>query len=223
MVYLRAVFYPFKNLGVFLLLAFSAGACHRHTNLLMSNIQIPFDTHDNPTLTYHKAIACYEKMAAAQPGIFRLMEVGSTDVGKPLHVAVLNTSGEFDPVKIRQSGKRILLINNGIHPGEPEGIDATIMLLREYLSQPERQKALDQLVLVVIPVYNVDGCLNRGSHSRANQEGPESYGFRGNARNYDLNRDFLKTDSRNAQTFNEIFTTWMPDIFVDKHTSNGGD
>lgn len=189
----------------------------------MSSIQIPFDTQENQTLAYDEAIACYEKMAAAYPTIFHLMEVGSTDVGKPLHVAVLNTSGEFNPAKIRQSGKRILLINNGIHPGEPEGIDATIMLLREYLSQPERQKALEHLVLVVIPVYNVDGCLNRGSYSRANQDGPESYGFRGNARNYDLNRDFLKTDSRNAQTFNEIFTTWLPDIFVDNHTSNGAD
>lgn len=221
--YLRAVFYPFKNLGLCLVLVLFAGACHRHTHTAMSSIQIPFDTQENQTLTYDEAIACYEKMAAAYPRIFRLMEVGSTDAGKPLHVAVLNTNGDFEPEKIRQSGKRILLINNGIHPGEPEGIDATIMLLREYLSQPERQKALEQLVLVIIPVYNVDGCLNRGSYSRANQDGPESYGFRGNARNYDLNRDFLKTDSRNAQTFNEIFTTWLPDIFVDNHTSNGAD
>jgi hypothetical protein len=78
-------------------------------------------------------------------------------------------------------------------------------------------------VIVVIPVYNVDGCLNRNSFTRANQNGPESYGFRGNARNYDLNRDFVKCDSRNARTFNRIFRTWMPDIFVDNHTSNGAD
>jgi len=189
----------------------------------MSNFTIPFETDDNRTLTYHEAIACYEKMAAAHPDIFHLSKVGGTDSGEPLHVAVLNTVGEFDPVKVRQSGKRILLINNGIHPGEPEGIDATILLLRAYLSQPELQKALQHLVLVVIPVYNVDGCLNRNSYSRANQEGPESYGFRGNARNYDLNRDFVKCDSRNARTFNQIFTTWLPDIFVDNHTSNGAD
>lgn len=200
-------------------------ACHRHlpSTSKMAHFTLPFETNNNQTLQYHEAIACYEKMAAGYPGIFRLSTIGSTDSGHPLHVAVLNTSGEFDPEKIRQSGKRILLINNGIHPGEPEGIDATIMLLRDYLEKPEWQKALEHLVLVVIPVYNVDGCLNRGSYSRANQDGPEAYGFRGNARNYDLNRDFVKCDSRNARTFNRIFTSWMPDIFVDNHTSNGAD
>lgn len=189
----------------------------------MAHFKIPFESNENQTLTYQEAIACYEKMAETYPAIFKLSTLGSTDVGEPLHVAVLNTSGEFDPEKIRKSGKQILLINNGIHPGEPEGIDATILLLRDILEKPERQKALEQLVLVIIPVYNVDGCLNRGAYSRANQDGPEAYGFRGNARNYDLNRDFLKCDSRNARTFNQIFTTWLPDIFVDNHTSNGAD
>lgn len=189
----------------------------------MSNFSIPFETDQNRTLTYHEAIACYEKMAAARPDIFHLSTIGSTDSGQPLHVAVLNTAGEFDAAKIRQSGRRILLINNGIHPGEPEGIDATVMLLRKYLSDPKAHPALEKLVIVLIPVYNVDGCLNRNSYSRANQDGPESYGFRGNARNYDLNRDFVKCDSRNARTFNQIFTHWLPDIFVDNHTSNGAD
>lgn len=213
------------NRPLLLLGLLGLAACNRHINQppKMAQFTIPFETNDNQTLTYHEAIACYEKMAAAHPGIFQLSKVGSTDSGEPLHVAVLNTSGEFDPEKIRRSGKRILLINNGIHPGEPEGIDATILLLRDYLTKPERQKALEHLVIVVIPVYNVDGCLNRGSFSRANQEGPEAYGFRGNGRNYDLNRDFIKCDSRNARTFNKIFTTWQPDVFVDNHTSNGAD
>ncbi|MBK7939579.1 MAG: M14 family metallopeptidase [Lewinellaceae bacterium] len=184
---------------------------------------IPFEKNNNQTLTYHETITCYEKMAAAYPGIFHLSTSGSTDSGEPLHVAVLNTGGEFDPEKIRRSGKRILFINNGIHPGEPEGIDATVLLLRDYLEKPELQKSLEHLVLVFIPVYNVDGCLRRNSHTRANQDGPESYGFRGNARNYDLNRDFVKCDSRNARSFNAIFRTWMPDIFIDNHTSNGAD
>jgi Zinc carboxypeptidase len=184
---------------------------------------IPFDTHPDQTVTYHEAIACYEKMAAAHPSIFRLTTVGSTDSGYPLHVAVLSMDSEFDPVKIRASGRRILLINNGIHPGEPEGIDATLVLLRDYLAKPDLREHLRHLVMVFIPVYNIDGCLNRSAYSRANQNGPEAYGFRANARNYDLNRDFVKCDSRNARTFNQIFRHWNPDIFVDNHTSNGAD
>ncbi|MCB0532080.1 MAG: M14 family metallopeptidase [Saprospiraceae bacterium] len=216
-----------KNYLLLLLLPFMlalASCTHKtHPTKNMANFTIPFESNPNQTLTYDEAIACYEKMAAAFPGVVQFGPVGSTDIGKPLHVAVLSKDGEFDPERIRQSGRRILLINNGIHPGEPEGIDATVLLLRDLLTKPERQAVLDHLVLVVIPVYNVDGCLNRGSYSRANQDGPEAYGFRGNARNYDLNRDFLKCDSRNARTFNHIFTRWMPDVFVDNHTSNGAD
>jgi hypothetical protein len=210
-----------------LLLAFLLGciACNQRVipSSTMAHFTIPFEKNDNQTLTYHETIACFEKLAAAYPGMFQLTAVGSTDSGYPLHVAVVSGDGEFDPVKIRQSGRRILLINNGIHPGEPEGIDATVMLLRDYLAKPEFKKVLEKLVIVAIPVYNIDGCLNRNAYTRANQDGPESYGFRGNARNLDLNRDFLKCDSRNARTFNQIFTTWSPDIFVDNHTSNGAD
>ena len=82
----------------------------------MAHFTIPFETNPNQTLTYHEAIACYEKMAAANPDIFQLSTMGSTDSGEPMHVAVLNADGQFGPVKIRQSGKRILVINNGIHP-----------------------------------------------------------------------------------------------------------
>lgn len=200
-------------------------ACNRHIqHSAMANFTIPFEHDNNRTLTYDETIECYEKLAAAYPRQFRLSAVGSTDSGRPLHVAVISGDGEFDPGAIRRSGRRIMLINNGIHPGEPEGIDATVMLFRDYLAKPELFKSvLDKVVIVAIPVYNVDGCLNRGSFSRANQDGPEAYGFRGNARNYDLNRDFVKCDSRNARTFNQIFRNWNPDIFVDNHTSNGAD
>ena len=77
--------------------------------------------------------------------------------------------------------------------------------------------------MVAVPFYNIGGGLNRGSYSRANQLGPEAYGFRGNAKNLDLNRDFIKCDSRNGQTFNQVFADWQPDVFVDNHTSNGAD
>ncbi|MFZ4378078.1 MAG: hypothetical protein ACOYN9_17110, partial [Saprospiraceae bacterium] len=94
-----------------LLVAISLVACNRHTNLpsKMAHFTIPFESNDNQTLTYQEAIACYERMAAANPGIFKLSTVGSTDSGEPIHVAVFNTSGEFDPEKIRQSGKRMPL------------------------------------------------------------------------------------------------------------------
>ena len=149
----------------------------------------------------------------------QMLSYGQTDVGKPLNLIVLSRDKVFDPALIRKQNKRILLINNGIHPGEPEGIDASMMLARNLLEKNDLPK---DVVICIIPVYNIDGMLNRGV-SRVNQNGPESYGFRGNYQNLDLNRDFIKTDSKNSRSFQEIFNTWQPEVFVDNHTSNGSD
>src|SRR5690606_3603102 len=69
----------------------------------------------------------------------------------------------------------------------------------------------------------IGGSLNRNSTSRTNQNGPNSYGFRGNARNFDLNRDFIKSDTKNTRAFAEIFHNIQPDVLIDNHVSNGAD
>jgi len=171
------------------------------------------------TTTYNAAIAYYENIAKTYPEA-KLLTYGDTDFGKPLHLLVLSKDQIFDPAAIRKSNKRILLINNGIHPGEPEGIDASMMLARDLLKAGQLPK---DVVICIIPVYNIDGSFNRTSTSRANQNGPLAYGFRGNSKNLDLNRDFIKTDSKNSAAFQLIFNTWQPEIFVDTHTSNGAD
>ncbi|TKC04851.1 M14 family metallopeptidase [Pedobacter frigoris] len=171
------------------------------------------------TATYEEAIKHYKTLSATYPQA-KLLSYGSTDFGRPLHVLVLSKDKTFDPLVIRKANKRVLLINNGIHPGEPEGIDASMMLARDLLKSDRLSK---DVVICIIPVYNIDGSFNRTGTSRANQNGPVAYGFRGNSKNYDLNRDFIKTDSRNSRTFQEIFNTWQPEVFVDTHTSNGAD
>jgi hypothetical protein len=174
------------------------------------------------TATYEECINYYQKLDEAY-GEIKLFSYGLTDSGRPLHLVVLSLDQDFEPQSLRQKNKRLVLIQNGIHPGEPEGIDASMMLARDYMRQKKMRASLQNVVLLIIPVYNVDGALNRNSHSRVNQNGPVSYGFRGNARNLDLNRDYIKTDSRNARAFTQIFREWQPDIFVDTHTSNGAD
>ncbi|HSY29773.1 MAG TPA: peptidase M14, partial [Burkholderiaceae bacterium] len=113
--------------------------------------------------------------------------------------------------------------NNGIHPGEPEGIDSCMALVRDFCVEPARLAALGRTVFLFVPLYNVDGSLNRSNTSRVNQDGPEAFGFRGNSLHLDLNRDFIKCDSLNARVFNQLFTAWDPDVMVDTHTSNGAD
>ncbi len=183
--------------------------------------QTTFENNKNATATYHDAIAFYKKLSDLDR--IQFSEHGSTDSGYPLHTIVLANDGDFKPEEVRKKGKLVLLINNAIHPGEPCGVDASMMLARDYLTTKSLRKYLDKITIVIIPFYNIGGGLNRGGHSRANQNGPEAYGFRGNAQNLDLNRDFIKCDSRNAKTFNQIYSYWNPDVFIDNHTSNGAD
>ncbi|MDJ1499147.1 M14 family metallopeptidase [Xanthocytophaga agilis] len=179
-------------------------------------------TKGTETVTYQEGIEFLEKLDR-QYDKLKLVTYGTTDIGKPLHLAVLDVQQSFDPFAIRKSGRSILLVNNGIHPGEPDGVDASLMLLRNLLQDKKLQPLIQNTVICVIPFYNVDGILNRGKYSRANQNGPAEYGFRGNSRNYDLNRDFIKNDTKNAQTFVSIFREWQPDLFIDNHVSNGAD
>ncbi|RZL62400.1 MAG: hypothetical protein EOO93_08920, partial [Pedobacter sp.] len=201
-----------KRLSLILLLIISVASYAQQTPYERSN--------KKETTTYSEAIKFYEGLAKNHPKQAKLFTYGSTDFGKPLHLLVLSKNSIFDPVALRKSDKRILLINNGIHPGEPEGIDASMMFARDLL---KNNSLPENVVICIIPIYNIDGSHNRTGTSRANQNGPIAYGFRGNSKNYDLNRDFIKTDSKNSQAFQQIFNTWQPEIFVDTHTSNGAD
>ncbi|MCX6311266.1 MAG: M14 family zinc carboxypeptidase [Bacteroidetes bacterium] len=170
------------------------------------------------TPTYDEIISTYTALVKGSK-IAQFKENGTTDIGKPLHLLVISKDGKFDPSS--NSSKTKILINNGIHPGEPDGVDACIELTKAFLAHPEMLPG--NVVILIIPIYNVDGCLNRGNISRANQNGPEEYGFRGNSKNLDLNRDFIKCDAQNTISFEKIFQQWKPDVFIDTHVSDGAD
>lgn len=173
----------------------------------------------NETATYEETIDFYKRLAKDFPEI-NIQTVGETDSGYPLHIVTFNPDGDFNFENVRKE-KTVILINNGIHPGESDGIDATMMLYRDLAT--EKLTSPKKTILVTIPVYNIGGALNRNSTTRVNQNGPLEYGFRGNAQNYDLNRDFIKMDSKNARTFTHIFHLVKPDVFIDNHVSNGAD
>ncbi|MBE15625.1 MAG: hypothetical protein CL867_05195 [Cytophagaceae bacterium] len=172
------------------------------------------------TPTYTEVIEFYKALDKAYTSI-QTYEVGSTDSGEPLTLITFNPNRSFDSEFADNTDVRRILINNGIHPGESDGIDASMLLFRD-LAQG-KIKAPEHTWISAIAVYNIGGALHRNSTSRTNQNGPEAYGFRGNARNYDLNRDFVKQDTKNAKAFAEIFHMIKPDVFIDNHVSNGAD
>ena len=195
-------------------------ACESQKERETSDYETPFESSKGEeTATYQETIDFYIKLAKEFPEI-NIQTIGETDSGLPLHLVTYNLDADFNFKKI-QENKTVLLINNGIHPGESDGIDATLLLYRDLALK--KIPSPENTVIATIPVYNVGGALNRNSTTRANQNGPKSYGFRGNAQNYDLNRDFIKSDTKNARTFVNIFHLVKPDIFIDNHVSNGAD
>ena len=208
--------------SAFILLSFYSCRTKKKIENLKNKYQTAFEVNDNYSASYQEGIDYYNILANDFDEI-QMNAFGMTDSGKPLHEVIISADKNFDPVSLKFQGKTILYINNAIHPGEPCGVDASMMFARDLMIDPIKHKLLDEIVVVIIPYYNISGALNRGSYSRANQDGPEKYGFRGNVRHLDLNRDFIKCDSKNAQSFNQLFNKWKPEVMIDNHTSNGAD
>lgn len=176
----------------------------------------------NKSNTWEEAIRFYTELDHKYENAV-LLTYGKTDSGKPLNLFVIGTDSDLDPASNKSKNKAVVLINNAIHPGEPDGIDASMKLAEELLTDPQSKKLLEHIVVCIIPVFNIDGALIRGCCSRANQDGPEEYGFRGNYQNLDLNRDFIKCDALNTISFQKLFREWDPDVFIDTHVSDGAD
>jgi hypothetical protein len=82
------------------------------------------------TATYQETIAFYKQIDKSSSKIL-MKEVGATDAGYPLHIVLVSNDGKFNTANWHQQNKVVIMINNGIHPGEPDGIDATMILLRD--------------------------------------------------------------------------------------------
>ncbi|MGQ3678022.1 M14 family metallopeptidase [Tenacibaculum discolor] len=208
---------------LFVLLLIITVACKPESTKKNNDFTTLFETSNGTeTPKYQEVISFYERLAEIYPEI-SLFEIGTTDIGKPLHLVIFNANGKTNIKALKNSSKNRVLINNGIHPGESDGIDASMLLLRNIVQNDSLKSKYKNSLICIIPVYNIGGAFNRNSYTRANQNGPKEYGFRGNARNYDLNRDFIKQDTKNAAAFAEIFHTVNPDVFIDNHVSNGAD
>jgi len=202
-----------KFLLLNLLLAFAGPAFASCEECWLSYLQ-------NKSVSYEEVIDFYRDLDSRH-STARMFTMGHGDNGRPIPHFVISPDRIFNREELRKKAYTVIFINNGIHPGEPDGIAASMLLSKGLLEGtiPIPPKT----VLVIIPVYNVDGAMNCSRYFRSGQNGPEVVGFRGNDRHLDLNRDFIKCDSENARTFCRIYQSWDPDVFVDTHVSDGAD
>ncbi|MBI3872486.1 MAG: M14 family metallopeptidase [candidate division Zixibacteria bacterium] len=174
------------------------------------------------TSSYQQTLDYLKRLEAASPWV-RVTTFGKSAQGRDLHCVIVSREGAFAPADAKRTGKVIVLIQNGIHPGEIDGKDASLALLRDVAITKKRVALLDSVILLVIPIFNVDGHENTIRNTRANQDGPTNAGFRVTAQILNLNRDYLKADAPEMRAWLRLWRDWLPDFFVDDHVTDGGD
>jgi hypothetical protein len=174
------------------------------------------------TPRHTETTAWFERLDAASPQL-RVFDFGVSAQGRPMQAVVLASGGELTPEAARASGKPILLIQAAIHPGENEGKDALMALARDLTVSGKHAELLEPLVLLLVPIFNVDGHERFSPYNRINQNGPEAMGWRATAQNLNLNRDYAKADSPEMQAWLRLWQRWQPDLLIDMHNTNGAD
>lgn len=148
---------------------------------------------------------------------------GESARGWAIPLVVVSKEQAFTPAAAWRTGKPIVMIQNGIHAGEIDGKDASLMILRD-LSEGRHRELLDKVILLVLPIYNVDGHERISPYNRPNQNGPrQGMGFRTTAAGLDLNRDHMKAVSPEAQALLRLVSEWRPHLHVDNHVTDGVD
>ncbi|MBZ0199571.1 MAG: M14 family metallopeptidase [Ignavibacteriaceae bacterium] len=174
------------------------------------------------TARYAESIEYFQKLADAS-NFAKMFTFGNSPQNREMWCIVISKDKAFTPEDAKRTGKPIMLIENGIHSGEIEGKDASMILLREILITKEKEKLLDDVILLVVPIFSVDAHERSRAYNRINQNGPTEMGWRTTAQNLNLNRDWVKADAPEMQAMLKLFSTWLPDFFIDTHTTDGAD
>lgn len=153
----------------------------------------------------------------------RLTKFGVSPQGRDLMLFIIDKDKNFTPESVKKSNKAILCIQSCIHPGESEGKDAGLMLMRDILIDKKYDNLIDSVTILFIPIFNVDGHERFSAFNRINQNGPKEMGWRTTGANYNLNRDFMKADAPEMQAWLKFYAEWLPDFLIDSHTTDGAD
>jgi len=127
-----------------------------------------------------------------------------------------------NPLELKDDKRIVVYFQANIHAGEVEGKEATQMLARDLLLNPDK-KIFDNVILLICPILNPDGNEKFSMENRKNQVGPDSgVGVRHNGQFLDLNRDAMKLETPEIKgVISNILNRWDPAVSVDCHTTNG--
>jgi murein tripeptide amidase MpaA len=178
------------------------------------------DYHTTPS--YDETIAYSRRLDQASP-LIRYQSFGQSGEGRAMPLLIAATGDDFTPAAARKAKKPVILIQACIHSGESDGKDAGLALLRDIAVLKAYPHLLDHVVVLFIPIYNVDGHEWASPYNRINQDGPENMGWRATSTNQNLNRDYMKADTPETRAWLRLWNEWSPDLFIDCHVTDGAD
>ncbi len=173
------------------------------------------------TPTYDETMSWLKKLADTSP-VLTLISIGKSPEGRDIFMLIASSEKTVTAAALKKSTKPLLLVQAGIHSGEIDGKDAGMMLLRDIAFGGKKQ-LLDNVNFLFIPILNVDGHERSSSFNRPNQRGPQNMGWRTNAQNLNLNRDFAKLDTKEIRSVIKVINDYDPLLFMDIHVTDGAD
>lgn len=173
------------------------------------------------TPTYTETYDWFKKLALASP-LIKIITIGKSVEGRDIFMVIASTEKIVTAAALKKSVKPVLLVQAGIHAGEIDGKDAGMMLLRD-IAVGNKRHLLDGVNFLFIPILNVDGHERSSPYNRPNQRGPENMGWRTNAENLNLNRDYAKLDTKEIRAVINIINQYDPLLYMDIHVTDGVD
>ncbi len=173
------------------------------------------------TPDYNETMSWFKKLSAASP-LLTMVSIGKSVEGRDIYMIIASVEKNITPSSLKNSGKPIFLAQAGIHSGEIDGKDAGMMFLRD-IAFGNKKDLISKVNFLFIPILSVDAHERTSPYNRPNQRGPQNMGWRTNAQNLNLNRDYVKLDTKEIRAVIKVINEYDPVLYMDIHVTDGAD
>jgi len=202
---------------------------------------------DYKLATYGESIRYFQALAAAAPDRIKLLQVGTTSLGRPWYLAAISTPAnlarldrlreiaqqlahpatltEADASRLALEGRAFVDINGGLHASEVAGAQHTIQLGYDLVrGSPAIDSMLAQVVVLLWPSLNPDGQDIVADWYRANvgtpYEGAPLHELYQKYIGHDNNRDAYMLNVPESRVVTRTWREWEPQLIYVHHQSS---
>jgi hypothetical protein len=193
-----------------------------NNNFGQAKFQTRAEKTDFKSTSDYKDVRDYIGMLIKSSHYIRTENIATSVEGRAVPLLIIGNPLPQSPKDLVNDKRIVIYIQANIHAGEVEGKEATLMYIRDLLSE-KNPEILKNVILLVCPLFNPDGNEKISPLNRTYQNGPvNGVGVRYNGQFLDLNRDAMKAESPEVRgVLTNVFDKWDPAVFMDCHTTDG--